>query len=149
MGSMKRSGACPAIGSSFVIIDKQIRLPGGNRRRNCDKKTGNCHFSDKAAFLLTDLSWFLSNVVCGTLSFEIPLATYDTFVEQCEEASPEYEVLKNGFIFRRTKGKDIERFVKINCTLADANKLLLLATKVCPDAVVVVASGITTSLRSD
>jgi hypothetical protein len=83
------------------------------------------------------------------VSIEIPLATYDTFIEQCEASSPEYEVLKNGFIFRRTKTKDIERFVKIDCTLEDANKLLLLATKVCSDAVVVIARGITTSLRSD
>jgi hypothetical protein len=80
---------------------------------------------------------------------EIPLASYDTFIQQCEESLPEYEVLKNGFIFRRTKAKDIERFVKIDCTLEDANKLLLLATKVCPDAIVVIASGITTSLKSD
>jgi hypothetical protein len=80
---------------------------------------------------------------------EIPLAIYDTFIEQCEESSPEYEVLKNGFIFRRTKGREIERFVKVSCTLEDANKLLLLATKVCRDAVVVIAKGITTSLRSD
>jgi hypothetical protein len=83
------------------------------------------------------------------VSIEIPLATYDTFIEECEESSREYEVLKNGLIFRRTKGKDIERFVKIDCTLEDANELLLLATKVCPDAVVVIARGITTSLKSD
>ena len=77
------------------------------------------------------------------------LPAYDGFVEQCEESSREYELLKNGLIFRRTKGHQFERFVKIECTLEDANKLLLLATKICPDVVVAIAKGISTSLKSD
>ena len=83
------------------------------------------------------------------VSIEMTLPAYDGFIKQCEESSREYEVLKNGFIFRRTKGNDIERFVKIHCTLEDANKLLLLATKVSPGVVVAIARGITTSLKSD
>jgi hypothetical protein len=39
--------------------------------------------------------------------------------------------------------------LKIDCTLEDANKLLLLTNKVCPDVVVAIAKGITTSLKSD
>jgi hypothetical protein len=80
---------------------------------------------------------------------EIPLPAYDRFVEQCEESSREYEVLKNGLILRQPKGHDFERFVKIDCTLEDAKKLLLLANKICPEVVVAIAKGITNSLKAD
>jgi hypothetical protein len=83
------------------------------------------------------------------VSIEIPLPAYDNCIEQCEESSREYEILKNGLILRLSKGDDFERFVKIDCTPEDANKLLLLATKLCPDVVVAIAKGITTSLKSD
>jgi hypothetical protein len=83
------------------------------------------------------------------VSIEIPLSIFDSFIEQCDESSSEYEILKNALIFRRRKGNDFERFVKVDCTLEDANKLLLLATNICPDVVVAIARGITTSLKSD
>jgi hypothetical protein len=83
------------------------------------------------------------------VSIEIPLSVYDSFIEECEESSSEFEILKNGLIFRRRKGNDFERFAKVDCTLEDANKLLLLATKICPEVVVAIARGITTSLKSD
>jgi hypothetical protein len=83
------------------------------------------------------------------VSIEIPLSVYDSFIEQCEESAREYEVLKNGLIFRRPKPHDFERFVKIDCTLEDANKLLLLAAKICPDVIKAIAKGITHSLKSD
>jgi hypothetical protein len=83
------------------------------------------------------------------VSIEIPLPAYDSFVQQCEDSSHEYAILKNGLIFRRPKGNNFERFVKIDCALEDANKLLLLATKMCPDVIVAIARGITDSLKSD
>jgi hypothetical protein len=70
------------------------------------------------------------------VDIEMSLPAYDRFIEQCEDSSREYEVLKNGLIFRRrTKDRHSERFIKIECTLEDAEKLLLLAIKMCPDVV--------------
>jgi hypothetical protein len=83
------------------------------------------------------------------VTIEMLLPGYDRFVEQCEPNSREYDILKNGLIFRRPKGDHFERFIKIECTLEDANKLLLLATKTHPEAIVDIARGITTSLKSD
>jgi hypothetical protein len=83
------------------------------------------------------------------VSIEISLPAYDGFVEKCEEASREYAVLKNGLIFRRKKDGHFERFVKIECTVEDAEKLLLLAIKTCPDIVADIARGITAALKSD
>jgi len=81
------------------------------------------------------------------VTIEMLLPAYDGFVEKCEETSREYAVLKNGLIFRRKK--DGERFIKIECTVEDAEKLLLLAIKTCPDIVAEIARGITTALKSD
>jgi hypothetical protein len=83
------------------------------------------------------------------VTIEMLLPAYDGFVEKCEEASREYAVLKNGLIFRRKKDGHFERFVKIECTLEDAEKLLLLAIKTRPDIVAEIARGITTALKSD
>lgn len=83
------------------------------------------------------------------VTIEMLLPAYDRFVEKCEETSREYAVLKNGLIFRRKKDGHFERFVKIACTLEDAEKLLLLGIKTCPDIVADIAKGITTALKSD
>jgi hypothetical protein len=83
------------------------------------------------------------------VTIEIPLPTYDHFVEQCDETSREYAILKNGLIFRPKKKDDVEPFVNIECTIEDARKLLLLAVKSCPEIVGDIARGITTSLKSD
>jgi hypothetical protein len=83
------------------------------------------------------------------VTIEILLPAYDGFVEKCEETSREYAVLKNGLIFRREKDGHFERFVKIECTVEDAEKLLLLAIKSAPDIVAEIARGITTALKSD
>ena len=81
---------------------------------------------------------------------EMSLPAYDGFIAQCEESSREYAVLKNGLIFRRrTRDRHSERFIKIECSLEDAEKLLLLAIKTCPDIVADIARGITTALKSD
>jgi hypothetical protein len=83
------------------------------------------------------------------VTIEMPLAAYDRFIEQCETTSREYGILKNGLIIRQKKENQLERFVRIDCTLEDAEKLLSLANKVCPDAVGDIARGITTALKSD
>jgi hypothetical protein len=41
------------------------------------------------------------------VSIDIPLPVYDSFIEQCEELSREYEILKNGLIFRQPKGNHL------------------------------------------
>jgi hypothetical protein len=52
------------------------------------------------------------------VSIEISLPGYDGFIGECEESSREYEVLKNGLIFRRkTKDLHLESFVKSNVPL--------------------------------
>jgi hypothetical protein len=83
------------------------------------------------------------------VTIEMLLPAYDGFVEKCEEASREYAVLKNGLIFRRKKDGHLERFVKIECTLEDAEKLLLLAIKTCRHIVADIARGITAARKSD
>jgi hypothetical protein len=83
------------------------------------------------------------------VNIEILLPAYDAFIEQCDEASREYAILKNGLIFRRKKEGHFERFVKIECTHDDAQKLLLLAVKTCPEVVGDIARGITAALKSD
>ena len=83
------------------------------------------------------------------VTIEMLLPAYDGFVEKCEETSREYAVLKNGLIFRRKKDGHFERFVKIECTVEDAEKLLLLAIKTCPEIVAEIARGITTALKLD
>ena len=83
------------------------------------------------------------------VTIEMLLPAYDGFVEKCEEGSRENAVLKNGLILRRKKDGHFERFVKIECTVEDAEKLLLLAIKTRPDIVAEIARGITTALKSD
>jgi hypothetical protein len=83
------------------------------------------------------------------VTIEILLPAYDHFVEQCDVTSREYAILKNGLIFRRKKENHFERFVKIECTHEDAEKLLLLAIKTCPEVVADIARGITAALKSD
>jgi len=56
--------------------------------------------------------------------------------------------LKMASFFGEPKAKTSSA-VKIDCTLENTNKLLLLATKVYPDAVVDIARGIRISLKSE
>jgi hypothetical protein len=83
------------------------------------------------------------------VSIEMSLPAYDGFIEQCQESSREYAVLKNGVIVRRKKDGHFQRFVKIQCTHEDAEKLLLLAVKTCPDIVADIAKGIIITIKSD
>jgi hypothetical protein len=80
------------------------------------------------------------------VTIEIPVEIYDDFTDKCDQDSREYTILKNGIIFRRPK-RD-ERFVRIECSMADANKLLNLAVKICPSAFADISRGITATLGS-
>jgi hypothetical protein len=57
--------------------------------------------------------------------------------------------LKNGPIVRRPKADHFERTVEIKCDNNDADKLLLLASKVYPEAVQYIARAIMAALKSD
>jgi hypothetical protein len=123
-----------------------VNLPLAVKR---DTAQPNCHFSDNTYFHIDSLQRFLSTGVVQRVTIEMPLQAYDGFIEQCEENSREFAVLKNGLIFRRKKEDHFERLIKIECTLEDAEKLLLLAIKTRPDIVADIARGITTALKSD
>jgi hypothetical protein len=133
-----------------ILEDAVTRSPAENvNTRRRDRRHVLVSFRTSPCLIDSSLRFLYVSAPMQRVSIEIPLPTYDSFIEQCEESSREYEVLKNGLILRRPKNHDFERFVKIDCTLEDANKLLLLATKICPDVVLAIAKGITTSLKSD
>ena len=73
---------------------------------------------------------------------EIPLDPYDRLLAQCDPASREYEILKNGLIVRHSKDGHYERVVEILSEMQDAKLLLALAQKICPDAVPAIAKAI-------
>jgi hypothetical protein len=109
----------------------------------------NRHFSDNTYFHIDSLERFLSTGLVQRVTIEMPLQAYDGFIEQCEATSREFAVLKNGLIFRLKKEDHFERLIKVECTLEDAEKLLLLAIETRPDIVADIARGITTALKSD
>jgi hypothetical protein len=75
------------------------------------------------------------------VTIQMPLRVYDGFVDQCNQDSREYAILKNGLVFRGPK----EGLIKIECTLEDANKLLAHAIKLYPAAVADISRGITSA----
>ncbi|HEV8723463.1 MAG TPA: hypothetical protein VGW77_22820 [Candidatus Binatia bacterium] len=80
---------------------------------------------------------------------EMPLPVYDGFIDKCDQSSREYAILKNGLIVRRPKADHFERIVEIKCDKNDADKLLLLASKVYPEAFQYTARAIMAALKSD
>ena len=74
---------------------------------------------------------------------------YDGFVDKCDQSSREYAILKNGLIIRRSKENHFERIMEIRCDMEEADKLLLLASKVYPEAVEDIAKAIAAASKSD
>ena len=72
------------------------------------------------------------------VTIELPLDRFDQLRDKCDESSPEFSVLMNGCIDRRPKGNDFERFIEIRCDKKQAEALLGLATRLCPDAVLAI-----------
>jgi hypothetical protein len=70
--------------------------------------------------------------------------TTTAFWHCCDPASREYEILKNGFVVRRSKEGRYERVVEILFEMQDAQLLLALAHKVCPAAVPAIVKAIST-----
>ncbi|HEU0048696.1 MAG TPA: hypothetical protein VFQ43_13960 [Nitrososphaera sp.] len=77
------------------------------------------------------------------------LVVYDGFVDKCDQSSREYAILKNGLIIRRPKENHFERLMEIHCDMEEANKLLLLASKVYPEAIEDIAKAIAAASKSD
>jgi hypothetical protein len=73
---------------------------------------------------------------------EIPIDPYDRFVALCDQASHEYEILKNGLIVRHSKDGRYERVVEILSEMPDAKLLLVLAQKICPAVVPFIVNAI-------
>jgi len=71
---------------------------------------------------------------------------YDGFVDKCDQSSREYAILKNGLV---VQGDRSERIVEIRCDMEEVNKLLLLASKVYPEAVEDIAKAIAAASKSD
>jgi len=69
------------------------------------------------------------------VTIELPLERYDQLRDKCDMSSPEFSVLMNGCIDRRPKGNEFERFIQILCEKEQAQALLGLATRLCPDAI--------------
>jgi hypothetical protein len=69
------------------------------------------------------------------VTIELPLERYDQLRDKCDMSSPELSVLMNGCIDRRPKGNEFERFIQILCEKEQAQALLGLATRLCPDAI--------------
>lgn len=74
------------------------------------------------------------------------LLVYDGFVDKCDQSSREYAILKNGLV---VQGDRSERIVEIRCDMEEVNKLLLLASKVYPEAVEDIAKAIAAASKSD
>ena len=77
------------------------------------------------------------------------LLVYDGFVDTCDTASREFAILNNGVIVRRNKEDHFERPLEIRCDMADADRLLYLATTTYPEAVADIAKAIATARKSE
>ena len=66
---------------------------------------------------------------------EISLDHYDRFLERCDPACSEFEILKKGLIVRRPKDSHYERIVEIHCEMPEAKIILDAARRVYPRAV--------------
>ena len=63
---------------------------------------------------------------------EISLAHYDRLLDKCDERScPEFAILKHGTFTAGTNGDRFQRTIQIRCEMAQAIRLLDLATKLC------------------
>ena len=78
---------------------------------------------------------------------EISLDHYDRFMERCDPACRESEILSKGPIVRAPNGSHYERIVEIHCEMPEAKILLDAARRVYP--VVVSAIGKAISLHRE
>jgi hypothetical protein len=77
----------------------------------------------------------------------MPLPVYDGFVDKCDQASREYAILKNAILVSPEIQQD--RIAEIYCSLEDADKLIVRASDIYPDAVEYIKRAIITAFTSD
>ena len=75
---------------------------------------------------------------------DIPMDDYNNFLQRCDAARPEYEMLKNGII---TQDREKRRAVEILCAVEDAKMILDLASEIYPHAVPHVQESISLARR--
>jgi hypothetical protein len=75
------------------------------------------------------------------------LPVYDGFVDKCDQASREYAILKNAILVSPEIQQD--RIAEIYCSLEDADKLIVRASDIYPDAVEYIKRAIITAFTSD
>ena len=73
---------------------------------------------------------------------EISLDQHDRFLERCDPACREYEILKKGPIVRPPNGNHYERIVEIHCERPEAKILLDAARRVYPGVVSAIQKAI-------
>ena len=73
---------------------------------------------------------------------EISLDHYDRFMERCDPACRESEILKKGPIVRPPNGNHYERIVEIHCEMPEAKILLDAAKRVYPCVVSAIGKAI-------
>jgi hypothetical protein len=73
---------------------------------------------------------------------EISLDHYDRFMERCDPACRESEILKKGPIVRPPNGNHYERIVEIHCEMPEAKILLDAAKRVYPGVVSAIGKAI-------
>jgi hypothetical protein len=78
------------------------------------------------------------------LLIEIPAALYGFWI-CCDASSREYAILKNGVVVCPPNGDG--RVIQIPCELSDAESLLAVATKFCPEAVPAIKGDCRTSVK--
>lgn len=68
---------------------------------------------------------------------EMPVEHYDLLLAECDIASREYSILKNGLVLR-TDNSGEKRVIEILCDKEEAEKLLDAASRLYPKAVPVI-----------
>jgi hypothetical protein len=81
------------------------------------------------------------------LLLSIPLRRYDSLMERVEPTSRAHEILINGFIERQAKDGHFVRTFELLCKQEEAEMLLDLAKRVCPDAVQDIARAINSACQ--
>ena len=83
-----------------------------------------------------------------SVTIEIPLNHFDSFVGRCDPVSDDCAVLKTGVIIRRPKADHFERVVEIRCTIEEARELLNAAAFFYPDVLTYIQDALATALDS-
>lgn len=65
---------------------------------------------------------------------ELSLPSYDNLLENCHTSSREFTLLTGGSMVRRPVAGSFESVIEVESELDDANRLLALANRTCPEA---------------